>query len=377
MEFNTLTLTLQNFIAAFSGGYARLAGPIHSLLAILVGIEILLLGLWSALGGGDNVVAVFKKILHIGLWVWLVQSFPTLSKAFVESLIDAGLMAGGGAGNDVSLIMDPSRIAGYGLDATQPLVQKIQDLGSFDIADLVVFGFGYLAIMACFLIMAINIFIAVLEYYLFVACVGILLPFGLVSGTKFLAEKAIGAVVATGIKLMVLSFVMAAIEPVIAGMHFKGPDIAMNELWAMFLSICAMTLLCWKAPHLASSVLSGSPSFGGSGLVGGAVAGASAAASLASAGQARALSSAMQATQAAAGGGPASSGAGTRGGAAAAPMSAAAPPQTSAAHGAAQEAGGSSSDPPPAADPTLVRSSGGTPPPAPPPTLVPDRKSVV
>ena len=44
--------------------------------------------------------------------------------------------------------------------------------------------------------MAINIFIAVLEYYLFVACVGILLPFGLVSGTKFLAEKAIGAVVA-------------------------------------------------------------------------------------------------------------------------------------------------------------------------------------
>ena len=34
----------------------------------------------------------------------------------------------------------------------------------------------------------------------------------------------------------------------------------------MLLSICAMTLLCWKAPHLASSVLAGSPSFGGSGL---------------------------------------------------------------------------------------------------------------
>src|SRR5579872_959806 len=147
MEFNTLTLTLQNFIAVFSGGYARLAGPVHSLLGILVGIEVVLLGLWTALGGGDNVVGVFKKILHIGLWVWIVQSFPTLAKAFVESLIDAGLMAGGGGG-DVSLVMDPSRVAGYGLDATEPLAKKLQDLGTFDIADLLVFGLAYLAIMA-------------------------------------------------------------------------------------------------------------------------------------------------------------------------------------------------------------------------------------
>ena len=155
-------LTLQNFIAAFSAGYSRLQGPINSLLGILVGVEIVLLGLWSALGGGDNVVGVFKKILHIGFWVWLVKGFPDLAKAFVESLIDAGLMAGGGGlGSDVSVIMDPSRIAGYGLDATEPLTKKIQDLGAFDMADLIVFGIGYLAIMGCFVVMAINIFIAV------------------------------------------------------------------------------------------------------------------------------------------------------------------------------------------------------------------------
>ncbi len=81
MQFNTLTLTLQNFIAAFSGGYARIQGAANSLLAILVGIEVVLLGLWAALGGGENVVGLFKKILHIGAWVWLVQAYPTLAKA--------------------------------------------------------------------------------------------------------------------------------------------------------------------------------------------------------------------------------------------------------------------------------------------------------
>jgi type IV secretion system protein TrbL len=260
MKFNTLTLTLQNFITAFSGGYGRLQGAVHSLLAILVAIEVVLLGLWTALGGGDHVVGVFKKILHIGAWVWIVQSYPTLCKAFVDSLVQAGLRAGGGG--DVSLLMDPSRLAGYGLDATAPLTQKLGDLGMTDLSDLVVFGFGYLAILACFLIMAINVFLAVVEYYLFAALVGIFLPFGLLAPTKFLAEKAVGAVVSASVKLMVLAFVTAVIDPVLKNIHFAGPEITFNELWSVFLTVCALMFFCWKAPNLAASLLGGSPHLG-------------------------------------------------------------------------------------------------------------------
>ena len=54
MQFNTLTLTLQNFITALSGAYSRIQGSASTLLGILVGIEVVLLGLWTALGGGDN-----------------------------------------------------------------------------------------------------------------------------------------------------------------------------------------------------------------------------------------------------------------------------------------------------------------------------------
>jgi type IV secretion system protein TrbL len=261
MQFNALTLTLQNFITALSGAYGRLASDANSLLSILVGIEVVLLGLWSALGGGDNVVGVFKRILHIGAWVWIVKSYPTLSKALVDSLIQAGLKAGGGTG-DVSLLMDPSRLAGYGLDATAPLTQKLADLGMTDLPDLIVFGFGYLAILACFLIMAINVFLAVLEYYVFAALAGIFLPFGLFEPTKFLAEKAIGAVVSAGVKLMVLALVTSVIDPVLSAIHFQGPQITFNELWSVFLTVCALMFLCWKAPSLASSLLGGSPHLG-------------------------------------------------------------------------------------------------------------------
>jgi type IV secretion system protein TrbL len=373
MQFNTLTLTLQNFLTALSGGYSRIQGAASTLLAILVGIEVVLLGLWTALGGGDNVVGVFKRILHIGAWVWIVQSYPALCKALVDSLVQAGLLAGGGTG-DVSLLMDPSRLAGYGLDATAPLTQKLADLGMADLSDLIVFGFGYLAILACFLIMAINVFLAVLEYYLFAALAGIFLPFGLLSPTKFLAEKAIGAVVSSAVKLMVLGLVTAIIDPVLSSIHFQGPQITFNELWSVFLTVCALMFLCWKAPSLAGSLLGGSPHLGADHLL--QAAGAPIAAGLAVGALASRAAASVSATRAAASapqsGLPAASSvisaaSSLAGGA---PRGASGPPGSSASPGSPASPSGSAS-PPAGADASLVLSSMGKAAGAPAPSATP------
>jgi type IV secretion system protein TrbL len=260
MQFSALTLTLQTFIGIFAGGFGRLSGAINTLLAILLGIELVMTGLFWALGGGQ-LGPVFKKILYVGFWIWLVQSFPALAKSFIDSLVSAGVTAGGNSVT-VAQILDPSALAASGLDATEPLADKLGGMSSFDMADMLVFGLGYVAIMACYIIMAVNLFLAVLEYYLFAGVVGILLPFGLMPSTKFLAEKAIGAVVAAGIKLMVLAFVTSAVLPVVAASRFSGPDFGFNELWAMLLTLAGVTVLSWKAPALASALMSGSPSLG-------------------------------------------------------------------------------------------------------------------
>ena len=117
MEFNTLTTTLTNFVGVFQGGYARLQPIVNSLLGILAGIDIVLIGFWWALGGGERLVEVIKKVLFLGFWLWFTTSFQANAKAFVESLINAGLTAGGQA-SSYNLLLDPSRIAGYGLTAT-------------------------------------------------------------------------------------------------------------------------------------------------------------------------------------------------------------------------------------------------------------------
>ena len=265
MEFNTLTTTLTNFVGVFQGGYARLQPMVNSLLGILAGIDIVLIGFWWALGGGERLTEVIKKVLFLGFWLWFTTSFQSNAKAFVESLINAGLTAGGQAGS-YNLLLDPSRIAGYGLNATEQLAKALDDVSLTDLGDAFIFGISYLLIMVAFLVMAIQTFLAVLEYYLITAVAGVLVPWALLPQTKFLAEKAIGAVVSAGIKLMTLAFIIAVTSPVLASIHFSGPEIKLNELWSVLLTTGAIAFLTWHAPSLTAGLLAGSPSLSAAGV---------------------------------------------------------------------------------------------------------------
>jgi type IV secretion system protein TrbL len=262
MEFNTLTATLNQFIRAFEGGFGALVPASQFVLHALLVIELTLGGLWVAMDGSEALSSLFRKVLYLSVWVWFVGSFQDLSGKFVKSLIRAGLLAGGRAGEE-SLLFDPSRIAGYGLDATKKLAEEIMNASILTImGGTSVFLVCFLVILGCFLFLALQVFLAVLEYYLLLALVVILMPFGIFGPTKFISEKAIGAVVASGIKLMVLAFLIAVVDPVLAQIRLvpHGVNLTVNEVLSVSLTVGGITLLCWHAPSLATGLLAGSPS---------------------------------------------------------------------------------------------------------------------
>src|SRR3954469_8527 len=120
MELSGLTTTLTHFIGTFQSGYGRLQPAINGLLASLAVIDIVLFGFWMALGGNDNLAAAIKKVLFLGFWLWFTTSFQANASAFVHSLVKVGLTAGGNPDGE-SLLLDPSRIIGMGLDASAQL----------------------------------------------------------------------------------------------------------------------------------------------------------------------------------------------------------------------------------------------------------------
>lgn len=268
-----LTTTQTTLITTFSEGYSHLHDVVNWLTGSLLGIEIVLLGLFWALNGGEQIVAVIKKLLYIGFWLWVVNNFPALVNNFVGSMVKAGTIAGGSGGP--SDLLNPSEIFSYGFLATEPLVKQLGDIGITEIFDAIVYGLSYLVIILCFAVLAIQVVLATVEFYLITAMAGVLLPFGFFGPTKFLAEKAIGSVIGQSVKLMVLAFLIAVIKPTLANIQFQSVDrITFGELFSV-LGICLlMAYLAWQIPALAGSLLSGSPSLSAGSAAQNAVAGA-------------------------------------------------------------------------------------------------------
>ena len=127
--------------------------------------------------------------------------------------------------------------------------------------DLILDAIAYVILIASFFLIACQVCVAVIEYYLIVTLASCLIPFGISRPLRFLAEKAIGAAVAVSVKLMVLSFFVALFQPTLAQLHYStAGEIPLNESLAMCLASVLMAILVWRAPGFAADLLAGSPS---------------------------------------------------------------------------------------------------------------------
>ncbi len=260
MTLSTLTDTLLIFIGVFRLGFNQLLPSTTWLFGTLLSIEIALTGLYWAIGSA-RLLDVIKKTIFIGFWIWIVFSFPMLVNSLVESLAKAGAIAGsGGPGAAVAVnLLDPSGIVDQGFVAAEPILIQKETFSPINVADRLLYWFFWLLVLLLYFVMAIQVFLTVLEFYLVTALVGILLPFGLLSHTKFLAEKSIGAVISAGIKMMVLSFILTVAGGVIASATLPI-DPNHNQILALLLTIGAIALLVWNAPGVAAGLIAGSPS---------------------------------------------------------------------------------------------------------------------
>jgi type IV secretion system protein TrbL len=259
MEPGILTTTLQSFIKDFSNGWVLLQPTINFLIKVFLGIEIVMIGLWMALGGIDNLVGVMKKFLYLLVWAWIIKEYPTLTDAFIQSLVQAGVIAGGGAIGNTN-IFDPSSIISLGFNNMGTVFDELGGPGAllFSSSALVICVCLILSLLA-YIIIAWQIFYSILEFYLISALTGLFLPFGFFEPTKFLAEKAIGAVVSSGIKLMVLAFIVTVSTPVLHNLSLPHA-LALKEAATSLLIVGALAFLCWNAPGVAAGLMSGSPS---------------------------------------------------------------------------------------------------------------------
>jgi len=267
-DLNVIDQFMEAFIRYIDSGFGLLGPDIGFLTTILIGIDITLAGLFWALGGEDDVIAKFlKKILYVGVFALILNSFSTLTDIVFRSFAGLGLTAGESAITAEDLLK-PGRLAGTGFEAAWPLLEQAKDLvGPIDFFDnfieIAVLVIAWVVVIAAFFIMAIQLFITILEFKLTSLAGFVLVPFALWNRTAFLAERVLGNVVSSGIKVMVLAVIVGIGSNYFA--DFTGAitdEMSIEQAVSLMLASLVIFGLAIFGPGIASGLVAGAPQLG-------------------------------------------------------------------------------------------------------------------
>jgi len=149
-----------------------------------------------------------------------------------------------------------------------------------------VLGLAWLIVILSFFILAVQLFVTLIEFKLTTLAGFVLVPFALWGKTAFLAERVLGSVVSAGIKILVLA-VIVGIGTTLFGQFTVpvGQTLTIDNALATMLAALALLGLGIYGPGIATGLVAGAPQLGagaaaGTMLAGGGVAVAAGAAAL-------------------------------------------------------------------------------------------------
>lgn len=292
------------FSQYIDSGFGLLGGEIAFLTATLVVIDMTLAGLFWAMGGHEDVIAkLIKKVLYVGTFAYILSNIHSLSGILFRSFAGLGLTASG-ASIPVGDLLRPGRLASVGVDAGRPILETLSTLVGFpdvfsNLDQIVVLVIAWLIVLLSFFILAVQLFVTLIEFKLTTLAGFVLVPFALWNKTAFLAERVLGNVISSGIKVLVLA-VIVGIGTGIFGQFTTPPggDPTIDQALAIMLASLALFGLGIFGPGIATGLVSGGPQLGAGAAAGTLLAGAGAgmAAGAAAVGGARLMGGAGSAT---------------------------------------------------------------------------------
>lgn len=305
---------IDNFLGVFTryidSGFGLLGGEVSFIATTLIVIDVTLAALFWSWGADDDIIArLVKKTLFVGVFAYLISNWNRLARIVFESFSGLGLKASG-TGFSVQDLMRPGKVAQTGLDAARPMLDSISDLMGWvaffeNFIQIACLLFAWALVILAFFILAIQLFVTLIEFKLTTLAGFVLIPFGLFGKTAFMAERVLGNVISSGIKVLVLAVIIGIGSTLFSqftqGFGGKAPTI--DDAMAVVLAALSLLGLGIFGPGIASGLVSGGPQLGagaavGTGLAaGGMVLAGGAAAGLAARGGPAALSATTAATR--------------------------------------------------------------------------------
>jgi type IV secretion system protein TrbL len=266
---------LETFTRYIDSGFGLLGGEVGYLATTLAAIDVTLAGLFWSWGADEDILArLVKKTLFVGVFAFLIGNWNSLARIIFESFAGLGLKASG-TGLSSADFLKPGKIAQVGLDAGRPILDSISGLMGYvsffeNFVQIAVLLFAWIVVLLAFFILAIQLFITLIEFKLTTLAGFVLIPFGLFGKTAFAAERVLGNVISSGVKVLVLAVIVGIGSTLFSQFTagFGGNQPTIDNAMALVLGALSLLGLGIFGPGIASGIVSGGPQLGAGAAVG-------------------------------------------------------------------------------------------------------------
>jgi type IV secretion system protein TrbL len=263
------------FTSYIDSGFGLLGGEVAFIATTLIVIDITLAALFWSWGADDDIIArLIKKTLFVGVFAYLISNWNSLARIVFESFAGLGLKASG-TGFSAADLMRPGRVAQTGLNAGRPMLESISDLMGYwsffeNFIQIACMFFAWVLVLMAFFILAVQLFVTLIEFKLTTLAGFVLIPFGLFGKSAFMAERVLGNVISSGIKVLVLAVIIGIGSTLFSQFTagFGGVTPTVDEAMAIVLAALSLLGLGIFGPGIANGLVSGGPQLGAGAAVG-------------------------------------------------------------------------------------------------------------
>lgn len=262
---------LDDFISRFTSqvgaGFGLIHGDVQATFGTLMVISLSLAALLWAIDENQNVpAALIRKVLLFGFFAWLINSWHDLTLTVIKGFVALGLKAGGGRMSVDELLKSPSKVVWDGLDVAFELLKYIgrvasegMGVGFFTHIDtILVTAIVIVGVILAFILLGVEVVVTVIEFYVVTLISFVMVPFGILTQTSFLAERAIAYVPSVGVKMMALALVVSIGEQIFTS-YTLSAEPTWQESCGMLVAAIVLLMLALKIPAVAAAQITGSP----------------------------------------------------------------------------------------------------------------------
>ena len=263
------------FTSYIDSGFGLLGGEVGFIATTLIVIDVTLAALFWSWGADEDIMArLVKKTLFVGVFAYLISNWNNLAKIVFNSFAGLGLKASG-TGFTAAQLMQPGQVAQTGLDASRPLLTAISNLMGYvsffeNFIQIACMLFAWALVLLAFFILAIQLFVTLIEFKLTTLAGFVLIPFGLFGKSAFMAERVLGNVISSGIKVLVLAVIIGIGSTLFSQFTagFGGATPTIDQAMAIVLAALSLLGLGIFGPGIANGLVSGGPQLGAGAAIG-------------------------------------------------------------------------------------------------------------